>query len=60
MAERREKVVLGLAGFLRCDFFRFKFPAANLIGDVAGDFGIAADVAFAVAQRGDDNFSLKS
>ena len=52
MTERREKIVLSLACFLRCDFFRFKFSAANLIGDIPCDFGVSANVALRVAQNG--------
>src|SRR5213594_1018860 len=52
MTERREKIVLSLACFFRYDLFRFKFSAANLICDVACDFGISPDVAFRVAQDG--------
>ena len=52
VAQRRKKVILGLACFLGRDFFRFQFPAANLIGDVARDLGISSNVAVGVPQRG--------
>ena len=42
------KVILSLACFLGRDFFRFKFPAANLIGDVARDFGLSPNIAVGV------------
>jgi hypothetical protein len=48
MAERGKKVILSLACLLGCDFFRFRFPAANLIGDVARDLGISPNVAVGV------------
>ena len=50
MAERRKKIIFSLACFFCCDLFRFKFSAANLIGYVACDFGIPANVALVVAQ----------
>ena len=60
MAERREKVILSLACFLRCDFLSFNFSTADLIGDVACDLGVAADVSLVVAQRSQYNFGFKS
>ena len=51
MAQRREKIILGLACFLRCDFLSLEFPAADLIGDIACDFGIPPKFSLVVAQR---------
>src|SRR5258705_13418477 len=60
MAERREKIILGLARFLRGGFFRFKFPTANLVGYIACDLGISADVALLVEQCSKHYFGFKS
>jgi hypothetical protein len=59
MAERCQKVVLRFAGFLCRNFFRFKFAAPNLIGDVACDFGKAANFPGVITERGDDNFGFE-
>src|SRR5215475_16134338 len=37
MTKRCQKVVLRLACFLCCNFFRFKLPGPYLVGDVACD-----------------------
>ena len=60
VAQRREKVILGPARFQRCNFLRFRFPAADLVGDVARDLGITSDIAPSVAQYGYDNLGLES
>ena len=60
MAQCCQKIVLGLARFLRCDFFSLELPAADLIGDVAGDLGIAPELSLVVAQRGKYDLGFKS
>ena len=59
MAERGQKIVLRLACFLRCNFFRFKLPAPNLVGDVACDFGKAANFPGIIAKGSNDNFRFE-
>src|ERR1051326_1634995 len=59
MAERCKKVVLGLTGFLRCNFFCFILAAPNLIGDVSRDLGETANVSLVITKRSDYYFRFK-
>src|SRR5206468_7930456 len=60
MAQCRKKIVLGLARFLGCDLLSLGLPAADLIGDVACNFGIAPELSLVVAQRSKYDFGFKS
>src|SRR5215211_742483 len=60
MAERRQKIVLRLACFLRCNFFSFKLPAPYLVGDVACDFGETAKLPGVITKRSNDNLCFES
>ena len=59
MAERCQKVVLSLTSFLRCDFFRFKLAASNLVGYVARDFRETPNVSRLITKRGNDNLRFE-
>src|SRR5882724_9218674 len=59
MAERGQKIILRLACFLRCNFFRFKLAAPNLVGNVACDFGKAANLPGIIAKGSNDNFGFE-
>ena len=59
MAERGQKIVLRLARFLCCTFLRFKFAAPNLVGNVACDFGKAANLPGIIAKGSNDNFGFE-
>jgi hypothetical protein len=60
MAERGQKFVLRLACFLRRNFFRFKLPASNLVGDVTCDFGKAANFPAVITKGSNDNLRFES
>ena len=60
MAERCQKIVLRLACFLRCNFFRFKLPAPYLVSDVACYFRETAKVPGVVMKRSNDNLRFES
>src|SRR6516162_7357780 len=60
MAERRQKIVLGLACFLRRNFFRFKLPGSNLVGDVTCDFRETANFPGVIPKGSNDNFRFES
>src|SRR5882724_8682588 len=60
MADRRQKIVLRLACFLRCNSFRFKLPAPYLVGDVACDFGETANFPVVITKRSNDNLRFES
>src|SRR6266487_1266661 len=60
MAERRQKIVLGLACLLRRNFFRFKLAAPNLISDVACDFRETANFPGVITKRSNDNLRFES
>src|SRR5947208_3885074 len=60
MAERCQKIILGLACFLRCNFFCFKLTAAYLVGNVACDFGKTANLAAFISKRSDDKLCFES
>src|SRR5262245_64625613 len=59
MAQRGQKVVLCLAGFLCRNFFRFKFPAPYLVGDVACDFGETANLSGLITKGSNDNLCFE-
>src|SRR5512132_4089400 len=59
MAECCQKIVLRLACFLRCNFFRFKLPAPYLVSDVACDFGETANFPGLIMKRSNDNLPLE-
>ena len=60
MAERCQKIVFRLTCFLRCNFFRFKLPAAYLIGDVTCNFGETAKFPGVIMKRSNDNLRFES
>jgi hypothetical protein len=59
MTKRCQKVVFRLASFFRGNFFRFKFAGANLIGDIACNFGETANLPGIVTKRGNNNLGFE-
>src|SRR5207237_3704987 len=60
MTKHLKYIHYGLSLYLRCAFLILGLPAADLIGDVACDFGIAPERSLVVAQRGKYDFGFKS
>src|SRR6266513_3367728 len=59
VAERCQKIVLRLACFLRCIFFRFKLPTPYLIGNVACEYGETANFPGVITKRSNDNLRFE-